>query len=48
LPKGPFVLADFSRIKGRTVPKMVDSFFPGLDLPLREALIRKLEYARKQ
>ena len=48
LPKGPFVLADFSRIKGRTVSKMVDSFFPGLDLPLREALIRKLEYARKQ
>ena len=48
LPKGPFVLADFSRIKGRTVSKMVDSFFPGLDLSLREALIRKLEYARKQ
>lgn len=48
LPKGPFVLADFSRIKGRTVLKMVDSFFPGLNLPLREALIRKLEYARKR
>ncbi len=47
LPHGPFVLADFDQIKGRTVPKMVDSFFPGLDLPLREALIRKLEYARK-
>lgn len=48
LPKGPFVLADFSRIKGRTVPKMVDSFFPGLDLPLRDALIRKLEHAGKR
>ena len=48
LPKGPFVLADLPRIKGRTVPKMVDSFFPGLNLPLREALIRKMEYARKQ
>lgn len=43
LPGGPLDLPDYGQLKGRSVPEMVDSFFPGLADPLAGELVHFVE-----
>ena len=48
LPGGPYILSDFEQLRGRTIPDMTDSFFPGLNAPLRKELVERLERYRRK
>ena len=47
LPGGPMELSDYRQLKGRSLPEMTDSLFPGLDPDLRTALLGRLGELRQ-
>lgn len=48
LPGGPLELSDFKQLKGRSIPEMIDSFFPGLSSTPRNDLISRLKELREK